>query len=115
MVVQNMHALIGEVGDVRDASVLLLAGPGNNGGDAVALARHLEGLGARVTLALVRPRGHYKGAAGFNARIAARLKLPMISTSEIKITCLIEEKYLELAVRTLHDAFGLDKGPARVC
>ena len=39
----------------------------------------------------------------------------MISTSEIKITCLIQEKYLELAVRALHDAFELDKGPARAC
>ncbi|ABB38845.1 aspartate kinase [Oleidesulfovibrio alaskensis G20] len=37
------------------------------------------------------------------------INILMISTSEIKITCLIEEKYTELAVRTLHDAFGLDK------
>jgi aspartate kinase len=36
------------------------------------------------------------------------INILMISTSEIKITCLIEEKYTELAVRTLHDAFGLD-------
>ncbi len=33
----------------------------------------------------------------------------MISTSEIKISCIIEEKYTELAVRTLHDTFGLDR------
>jgi len=33
----------------------------------------------------------------------------MISTSEIKISCIIEEKYGELAVRVLHDAFGLDQ------
>ena len=32
----------------------------------------------------------------------------MISTSEIKITILIQEKYVELAVRILHDTFGLD-------
>ena len=32
----------------------------------------------------------------------------MISTSEIKISCIIEEKYTELAVRALHKAFGLD-------
>jgi len=32
----------------------------------------------------------------------------MISTSEIKITCLIQERYTELAVRTLHETFGLD-------
>jgi aspartate kinase len=43
------------------------------------------------------------------------INILMISTSEIKITCLIEEKYVELAVRALHDAFELSKGPARAC
>ena len=33
----------------------------------------------------------------------------MISTSEIKISCVIDEKYLELAMRSLHSAFGLDQ------
>jgi aspartate kinase len=33
----------------------------------------------------------------------------MISTSEIKISVVIEDKYLELAVRALHKAFGLDQ------
>jgi aspartate kinase len=33
----------------------------------------------------------------------------MISTSEIKVSVLIDEKYLELAVRVLHKAFGLDQ------
>jgi aspartate kinase len=32
----------------------------------------------------------------------------MISTSEIKISCVIEEKYTELAVRVLHSTFGLE-------
>jgi aspartate kinase len=35
----------------------------------------------------------------------------MISTSEIKISCVIEEKYMELAVRGLHQEFGLEKSP----
>jgi len=43
------------------------------------------------------------------------INILMISTSEIKITCLIEEKYLELAVRTLHDAFGLSEAPSKAC
>lgn len=43
------------------------------------------------------------------------INILMIATSEIKITCLIEEKYLELAVRTLHDAFGLAEGPSKAC
>jgi aspartate kinase len=33
----------------------------------------------------------------------------MISTSEIKISCVIDSKYTELAVRVLHKAFDLDK------
>ena len=37
------------------------------------------------------------------------INIMMISTSEIRISCVIEEKYAELAVRVLHTAFGLDK------
>ena len=37
----------------------------------------------------------------------------MISTSEIKISCVIDEKYAELAMRSLHTAFGLDQSPSR--
>jgi len=36
------------------------------------------------------------------------INIMMISTSEIRISCIIEEKYTELAVRVLHTAFGLD-------
>ncbi|MBI4772562.1 MAG: aspartate kinase [Deltaproteobacteria bacterium] len=39
------------------------------------------------------------------------INIMMISTSEIKISCVIDEKYTELAVRVLHDAFGLGKDP----
>jgi aspartate kinase len=41
------------------------------------------------------------------------INILMISTSEIKVSCVIEEKYTELAVRALHDAFGLEKGGAK--
>ncbi len=37
------------------------------------------------------------------------INIEMISTSEIKISCVISEKYTELAVRVLHEAFGLNK------
>lgn len=83
---EAMHALVGEVGDVRGKRVLLLAGPGNNGGDAIALARHLDGLGARVTLALAKSRGLYKGASGFNARAAAKLQLPMCPLAKVDLS-----------------------------
>jgi aspartate kinase len=37
------------------------------------------------------------------------INIQMISTSEIKISVVVEEKYLELGVRALHSVFGLDK------
>jgi aspartate kinase len=37
------------------------------------------------------------------------INIIMISTSEIKISCIIQRKYTELAVMVLHDAFGLEK------
>ena len=44
----------------------------------------------------------------FSALADKNINIMMISTSEIKISCVIEEKYTELAVRVLHDTFGLD-------
>jgi aspartate kinase len=44
----------------------------------------------------------------FQALANENINIMMISTSEIKISCVIEEKYTELAVRVLHGAFGLD-------
>jgi aspartate kinase len=41
------------------------------------------------------------------------INIQVISTSEIKISVVIDEKYLELAVRVLHRAFELDKAPGR--
>ena len=39
------------------------------------------------------------------------INILMISTSEIRISVVVEAKYAELAVRVLHDGFGLDKPP----
>jgi len=43
----------------------------------------------------------------FSALAREGINIMMISTSEIKVSCVIDEKYTELAVRTLHDAFNL--------
>ncbi len=45
----------------------------------------------------------------FSALAAEGINIQMISTSEIKISVVLEEKYLELAVRVLHKAFGLEQ------
>jgi aspartate kinase len=44
----------------------------------------------------------------FGALAKEGINIIMISTSEIKISCIVEEKYTELAVRVLHEVFGLD-------
>ncbi len=45
----------------------------------------------------------------FEALASASINIQMVSTSEIKITVVIDEKYMELAVRVLHKTFGLDE------
>jgi len=45
----------------------------------------------------------------FKALADEGINIKMISTSEIKISCVIDPKYTELAVRALHEAFGLEK------
>ena len=47
----------------------------------------------------------------FEALAKVGINIMMISTSEIKISCAIDEKFLELGVRVLHEAFELDKVP----
>jgi aspartate kinase len=53
----------------------------------------------------------YSGVAAkmFSALAREGINIEMISTSEIKISCVIRQKYAELAVRILHDVFELDK------
>ena len=48
----------------------------------------------------------------FDALAAENINIQMISTSEIKISVVVAERYLELAVRAIHDAFGLAEKPA---
>jgi aspartate kinase len=65
---------------------------------------------AKVSIVGVGMRNH-SGIATTMFHILAKegINIMMISTSEIKISCVIEEKYTELAVRALHEAFALDK------
>jgi len=68
---------------------------------------------AKVSLVGVGMRSHAGVASRmFEALAGENINIQMISTSEIKISVVVEEKYLELAVRALHTAFELD-APAR--
>jgi aspartate kinase len=64
---------------------------------------------AKVSIVGVGMRSHVGVASQmFRTLSEEGININMISTSEIKISVLIDEKYLELAVRALHKAFGLD-------
>ena len=64
---------------------------------------------AKVSVTGVGMRSHSGVASKMFAALAGEnINILMISTSEIRISCIIEEKYAELAVRILHNAFGLD-------
>jgi len=45
----------------------------------------------------------------FQALADENINIRLITTSEIRISCVIDERYAELAVRILHDAFALDE------
>ena len=63
----------------------------------------------KVSLVGVGMRSHAGIASQmFKALAAEGINIQMISTSEIKISVVVNEKYLELAVRTLHKSFGLE-------
>ena len=61
----------------------------------------IVGVGMRNNSGIASTMFHVLANEGIN--------IMMISTSEIKVSCVIEEKYTELAVRALHDAFALDQ------
>ncbi|HET7854576.1 MAG TPA: aspartate kinase [Candidatus Methylomirabilis sp.] len=68
---------------------------------------------AKVSIVGVGMRTHSGVAAKMFAALAAeKINIMMISTSEIKVSCVIEEKYTELAVRVLHDVFRLESQSA---
>ncbi len=67
---------------------------------------------AKVSVVGVGMRSHAGVASQMFACLAELgINIQMITTSEIKISVIIEEKFLELAVRALHSSFGLEKEP----
>jgi aspartate kinase len=63
----------------------------------------------KVSVVGVGMRSHAGVATQMFAALAKEnINIQMISTSEIKISVVLDEKYLELAVRTIHDTFGLE-------
>ncbi len=88
---------------------------------ALGIVRHLAGeMGARdvagdpsiakLSIVGVGMRSHAGVASKmFQTLSDVGINIQMISTSEIKVSCVIDEKFIELGVRVLHEAFELDK------
>jgi len=70
-------------------------------GDAKICKVSVVGIGMRSHVGIASKMFRTLAEEGIN--------IQMISTSEIKISCIVEDKYMELAVRALHKAFGLEQ------
>jgi aspartate kinase len=86
---------------VLESSVKAHIGSGNIAGDAKVSKVSVVGVGMRSHVGIASTMFRTLSEEGIN--------IQMISTSEIKISVLIDEKYMELAVRALHKAFELEK------
>jgi aspartate kinase len=114
MIIQNASE-----GGLTDISFTV---PRTDAQQALTLARQLlPALGAeeatlqadiaRVSIVGVGMQSHSGVAARmFQALAAENINILMISTSEIKLSCVIQDRYTELAVRVLHEAFQLERG-----
>ena len=68
---------------------------------------------AKISIVGVGMRSHSGVAARMFSTLAKEgINIQMISTSEIAVSCVLEDKYVELAVRALHDAFALGRDRA---
>ncbi|WP_455377093.1 aspartate kinase [Petrachloros mirabilis] len=95
--------------DVKKAVPIIQSAANEIGAKSVSVTDSI----AKVSLVGVGMRSHSGVAAKmFEVLSEEGVNIMMISTSEIKISCVIDEKYMELAMRALHTAFGLDQQSA---
>jgi len=87
---------------IIDGEVKQHLGASNVMGDAKVSKVSVVGVGMRSHVGIASQM--------FRTLSEESINIQMISTSEIKISVLIDEKYMELAVRALHKAFGLEQG-----
>jgi aspartate kinase len=117
MIIQNVsHASLTDFSftiprvDVKRAMPIIQDAAKDIGAKSVSLTEAI----AKVSLVGVGMRSHSGVAAKmFEVLSKEGVNIMMISTSEIKISCVIDEKYMELAMRALHAAFGLDQAATR--
>lgn len=116
MIIQN----ISPDGSKTDITFTIPRGDLDRAQDVLKNAEGLEGVDMRVDTDVVKisvvgigMRSHTGVARTMFAALAKKgINIQVISTSEIKISVLIAREYLELAVRALHSAYGLDSDAA---
>lgn len=92
--------------DYEQAMQIVQKVAGEIGAESVSGSKNI----AKVSIVGMGMRNHAGIATKMFERLAREgINIMMISTSEIKVSCVIEEKYTELAVRTLHEEFELDQ------
>jgi aspartate kinase len=130
------YAILGPIADANIDVDMIVQNVGHDGMTDLSFTVHRSDYAKAVKILRdqVQPHIHCREVSGddriakvsavglgmrSHAGIAARMfrtlseegiNIQMISTSEIKISVVIEEKYLELAVRVLHNAFALEQG-----
>ena len=87
---EALHVLMNNFGDVKDKQVLLLAGSGNNGGDAFALGRHLKNHGASCMILHTREQDKYKGETAYHLQLAKNAGVPLVHLQEYNLNFLPE-------------------------
>ena len=93
---------IGNVADAQQALALARQSLAELGAEEATLQTNI----AKVSIVGAGMQSHAGVAARmFEVLAAEGINIQMISTSEIKISVVVDEKYVELAVRALHDAF----------
>lgn len=94
------------VGDLNDAKVVVDMFVKDSEVDEVSYDERI----CKVSIVGVGMKSHTGVAAkAFSTMAKENININMISTSEIKVSMVIDEKYAELAVRSLHEAYELDK------
>ena len=77
-----------ELGALKGRSAVLFAGPGNNGGDAMGLARCLDDAGVSVRILHTRPKSAYRREAGFHLGLARKAGLSMVLLQRVNLETL---------------------------
>ncbi len=83
-----VHPLLKEMGSFKEKSAIVFAGPGNNGGDAFALARHLVNLGAKVLILHAKYMSEYTDDSAYHLRLAQTMGIPCSYLPEYELDTL---------------------------